>query len=49
LKLELRQKGWQLEMVGAFSAVVALRYDLILFAKDKDFLAVPGLRTENWF
>lgn len=48
LKLELRQKGWQLELVDAFTAVVALRYDLILLTKDKDFLAVPGLKLENW-
>jgi tRNA(fMet)-specific endonuclease VapC len=48
LKLELRRKGWQLELVDAFTAVVALRYDLILLTKDKDFLAVPGLKIENW-
>lgn len=48
LKLELRQQGWQLELVDAFSAVIALRYDLILLTKDKDFLAVPGLKLENW-
>lgn len=48
LKLELRQNGWQLELVDAFTAVVALRYDLILLTKDKDFLAVPSLKLENW-
>lgn len=48
LKLELRRKGWQLELADAFTAVVALRYDLILLTKDKDFLAVPDLKIENW-
>ena len=48
LRLALRQKGRQLDLVDAFVAVVALRYDLILLTKDKDFLAVPGLKIENW-
>jgi predicted nucleic acid-binding protein len=48
LKFELRQKGWQLELVDALSAVIALRYDLILLTKDRDFLAVPGLVQESW-
>ena len=48
LKMELRQKGWQLELVDAFTAIVALRYDLTLLTKDKDFLAIPGLKLENW-
>ena len=48
LRLTLRQKGWQLDLVDSFVAVVALRYDLILLTKDKDFLAIPGLKLENW-
>jgi predicted nucleic acid-binding protein len=48
LKFELRRKGRQLEMVDALSVVVALRYDLILLTKDKDFLAIPGLNQKNW-
>jgi predicted nucleic acid-binding protein len=29
-------------------AVVALRYNLTLLTKDKDFLAVPNLQQANW-
>jgi len=46
--LSLRKQGWQLAMLDAFIAVVALRYDLILLTIDKDFRAVPKLRYENW-
>jgi predicted nucleic acid-binding protein len=48
LKITLRQQGWQLEMVDAFSTIIALRYDLALLTKDKDFLGVPDLKQENW-
>ena len=48
LRIQLRQAGRQLELVDSFTAVVALRYDLILLTKDKDFLAVPQLKQENW-
>jgi len=48
LKVELRKLGWQLEMVDALSAVIALRYDLTLLTRDKDFRAVPDLKLENW-
>jgi predicted nucleic acid-binding protein len=48
LKIILRQQGWQLEMVDAFSTIIALRYDLTLLTKDKDFLGVPDLKQENW-
>lgn len=48
LRLVLRQRGRQLDLVDSFVAIVALRYDLILLTKDKDFLAVPGLKLENW-
>ncbi len=48
LRLLLRQAGRQLELVDAFVAITALRYDLVLLTKDKDFLAVPELKQENW-
>ena len=48
LRLMLRRRGWQLEAVDAMIAAVALRYDLILLTRDKDFNAIPGLRRENW-
>ncbi len=48
LRLQLRQQGRQLELVDSFIAIVALRNDLTLLTKDKDFLAVPTLKQENW-
>ena len=48
LRLMLRRRGWQLETVDALIAAIALRYDLILLTRDKDFNAIPGLRRENW-
>lgn len=48
LRLNLRQQGRQLDLVDSFIAIVALRYDLTLLTKDKDFLAVPTLKQENW-
>ena len=48
LQAMLRKQGWQLETVDALIAVVAIRHDLILLTKDRDFRAVPQLQTENW-
>ena len=48
LQVTLRRRGWQLATVDALIAVVALRSDLVLLTTDKDFLAVPDLRHENW-
>ncbi len=48
LQAMLRQRGWQLETVDALIAAVALRHDLILLTTDRDFRAVPQLRTGNW-
>jgi len=48
LRLSLRQQGRQLDLVDSFVAAVALRYDLTLLTKDKDFLVVPQLKQENW-
>ncbi len=48
LQALLRKKGWQLETADALIAATALRYDLILLTADKDFLAIPDLKHENW-
>jgi len=48
LRWSLRQQGRQLELVDSFIAIVALRYDLTLLTKDKDFLAILHLKQENW-
>ncbi len=48
LRILLRRQGWQLGLVDALVAVVALRNDLILLTTDKDFAGVPGLKIENW-
>lgn len=48
LQILLRKKGWKLDTIDAMIAIVALRYDLILLTSDKDFSAVPELKTENW-
>lgn len=48
LQLALRRQGRQLATVDALIAAVALRYDLVLLTTDRDFLAVPSLRQENW-
>ena len=48
LRMSLRRQGWQLATLDALIATVALRYDLMLLTNDKDFSAVPNLKTENW-
>ena len=48
LQVMLRRRGWQLKTVDALIAAIALRYDLILLTRDKDFNAIPGLRRETW-
>ncbi|OQY41776.1 MAG: hypothetical protein B6242_16920 [Anaerolineaceae bacterium 4572_78] len=48
LRIILRRKGWQLEAIDAIIAIVAVRYDLILLTKDKDFRKVPLLKKVNW-
>lgn len=45
LQLQLRCQGWQLATVDALIAVVALRS---LLTADKDFVANPALKQENW-
>jgi tRNA(fMet)-specific endonuclease VapC len=39
LQVMLRRRGWQLKTVDALIAAIALRYDLILLTRDKDFNA----------
>ena len=48
LQILLRRKGWKLDTIDAMIAAIALRYDLILLTSDKDFSAIPNLKTENW-
>ncbi len=48
LRLSLQRTGWQLAAVDALIATIALRYGLILLTSDKDFRAVPNLKTDNW-
>lgn len=48
LQVMLRRRGWQLKTVDALIAAIALRYDLTLLTRDKDFNAIPGLRRESW-
>lgn len=48
LRILLRQQGRQLEVIDSFNAIIALRNELTLLTKDKDFLAVPNLKQENW-
>ena len=48
LRINLRSRGRQLETIDSMLAIVALRNDLILLTKDKDFLAIPSLKQANW-
>ncbi|MDM8530549.1 type II toxin-antitoxin system VapC family toxin [Anaerolineales bacterium HSG25] len=48
LRVALRKKGWQLEIVDSFIAVLTLKYDLTLLTTDRDFEAISGLKSENW-
>ena len=48
LQIMLRKRGWQLAVIDALIATIALRYDLTLLTTDGDFAAVPSLKIENW-
>jgi tRNA(fMet)-specific endonuclease VapC len=48
LQILLRRRGRQLETVDALIAAVALRYDLTLLTRDRDFSSIPQLKQENW-
>ena len=48
LQIQLRRQGWQLATVDALIAAVALRHNLTLLTRDKDFAAISLLKQENW-
>ena len=48
LQIQLRRQGWQLATVDALIAAVALRHNLTLLTRDKDFMAISLLKHENW-
>lgn len=48
LRVTLRKKGWQLELVDSFIAVIALQNNLTLLTTDNDFSTIPNLETQNW-
>ena len=48
LRVLLRARGRQLALADALIAAVALRLDLTLLTRDRDFVAVPGLASEDW-
>ncbi len=48
LQIQLRRQGWQLGTVDALIAAVALRHNLTLLTRDKDFTAIAALPQENW-
>ena len=48
LQIQLRWQGWQLATVDALIAAVALRHNLTLLTRDKDFAAISSLKQEAW-
>ncbi|MBI5564731.1 MAG: type II toxin-antitoxin system VapC family toxin [Chloroflexi bacterium] len=48
IRVRLRRRGWQLNVVDALIVAIALRYGLTLLTTDGDFDAVPDLKYENW-
>ena len=48
LRLKMRKVGRQIALIDAFTAVIALRQNLVLLTTDKDFQVIPGLEQENW-
>jgi predicted nucleic acid-binding protein len=48
LQIQLRRQGWQLATVDALVAAVALRHNLTLLTRDKDFMAISSLKQETW-
>ena len=47
LRIDLRRRGYQLELPDALIAAVALRLNLTLLTADADFAPVTGLRTAD--
>ena len=48
LQIDLQRRGWQLGVVDALIASIALRYHLTLLTTDNDFQEIMGLKVENW-
>jgi tRNA(fMet)-specific endonuclease VapC len=46
--LDLRQRGRMLSQVDIMLAALAKRMSLIILTTDRDFEALPHIRTENW-
>ena len=46
--LELRQRGRILSQVDMMIAALARQHGLTVLTTDRDFEALPGLRTMNW-
>jgi tRNA(fMet)-specific endonuclease VapC len=45
---ELRDKGRALSQVDIMLVALTRQMDLTLLTSDRDFEAVPDIRTENW-
>ena len=48
LQIGLQRRGWQLGVVDALIASIALRHNLTLLTTDNDFGEITGLKVENW-
>ncbi|CAN5126822.1 hypothetical protein BH11PLA2_BH11PLA2_14400 [soil metagenome] len=48
LALELKRMGRHLSMTDITLAALARRHKLIILTTDRDFEALPDLKTENW-
>lgn len=48
LRSNLRRRGWQLNIIDSFIAVIALHNHQILLTTDADFQGIPDLLQENW-
>jgi tRNA(fMet)-specific endonuclease VapC len=46
--IDLKQRGKSLSQVDMFLAAVARRMNLTLLTTDRDFEALPDIKTENW-
>ncbi len=46
--LELKRRGRALSQVDIFLAAMARRMNLTLLTTDRDFEALPDIKTENW-
>jgi predicted nucleic acid-binding protein len=44
----MRKVGRQIALIDAFTAVIALRQNLVLLTTDNDFQGIPALKQENW-